>query len=76
VRREGEDAGFDTSAAAAHFGHWDCRPDDPPCSVELAAKFLHSFEKLGYVERINGNGTFQITEKGLRESLAFRGAWL
>ena len=63
VRCEGADAGFDTRAAAAHFG----------CSVELAATFLERFEELGYVARVNGNGRFRVTEKGLRTSHAMHG---
>ena len=63
VRPDRADAGFDPRAAAAHFG----------CTVELATTFLGRFEELGYVSRVNGNGRFRVTEKGLRASLAIRG---
>jgi hypothetical protein len=55
---------FTPADAAEHWGEWGCRPEDPPCTLQLAESFLAGFEKLGYVERVNGNGRFRVTERG------------
>jgi hypothetical protein len=55
---------FTPAEAAERWGEWDCRPEDPPCTLQLAETFLAGFEELGYVERVNGNGRFRVTERG------------
>ena len=65
---------FTPADAAEQWGRWDCRPEDPPCSLELAEKFLVGFEERGLVERVNGNGRYQPTELGLELAAVLNGA--
>jgi hypothetical protein len=66
VREEG----FTAADLASRKARWECRPEDPPCSLELAEEILAGFEKRGLVERLNGNGRVVLTERGVTLSHA------